>query len=114
MGDNPSNWANRHACPHAASGRHRARAPRGRSRPRRYSGRGHGRFYELGTGNIDDGLSACAEGLAILDPGMGHVHGRERLRQYLETFKRAMPDARARLSPVNLGRAVVDPCETSE
>ncbi len=55
-----------------------------------------GRFYEdFGTGNIDAALSACAQGLEIIDPGMGHVYGRERFREYLETFKRAMPDARA-------------------
>ena len=55
-----------------------------------------GRFYEdFATGNIDAALSACAEDLEIVDPGMGHVHGRERFREYLETFKRAMPDARA-------------------
>ncbi len=57
-----------------------------------------GRFYEdFGTGNIDAALAACAEDLEIVDPGMGHVRGRERFREYLETFKRAMPDARARI-----------------
>ena len=30
-----------------------------------------------------------------MDPGQGQVVGREHFRQYLETFKRAMPDARA-------------------
>jgi steroid delta-isomerase-like uncharacterized protein len=55
-----------------------------------------GRFYEdFGTGDIDAALSVCAEDLEIVDPGMGHVHGRERFREYLDTFKRAMPDARA-------------------
>jgi steroid delta-isomerase-like uncharacterized protein len=55
-----------------------------------------GRFYEdFGTGNIDSALAVCAEDLEIVDPGMGTVHGRERFREYLETFKRAMPDARA-------------------
>ena len=54
------------------------------------------RFYEdFGTGDIDAALSACAEDLEIVDPGMGRVRGRERFREYLETFKRAMPDARA-------------------
>jgi ketosteroid isomerase-like protein len=33
--------------------------------------------------------------LEIVDPGMGQVRGLERFREYLETFKRAMPDARA-------------------
>ena len=55
-----------------------------------------GRFYDDFTaGNVDGALAACAEDLEILDPGMGDVHGRERFREYLETFKRAMPDARA-------------------
>jgi steroid delta-isomerase-like uncharacterized protein len=60
-----------------------------------------GRFYEeFGTGNIDAALSACAEDLEIIDPGMGRVHGRERFREYLETFKRAMPDARALIDQI--------------
>lgn len=46
-----------------------------------------GRFYEdFGAGNVDDALSVCAEDLEILDPVMGHVRGRERFQQYLETF----------------------------
>lgn len=54
------------------------------------------RFYKaFGAGNIDAALSTCAEDLEILDPGMGQVRGRDRFRAYLETFKRAMPDARA-------------------
>jgi steroid delta-isomerase-like uncharacterized protein len=54
------------------------------------------RFYEaFGTGDIDAALSACADDLEIIDPGMGQVRGRDRFREYLETFKRAMPDARA-------------------
>ena len=53
-------------------------------------------FYEaFAAGNIDAALSLCADDLEVIDPGMGHVHGRERFREYLETFKRAMPDARA-------------------
>lgn len=55
-----------------------------------------GRFYEdFGAGNIDAALAACAEDLEIIDPGMGQVRGRERFREYLVTFKRALPDARA-------------------
>jgi ketosteroid isomerase-like protein len=55
-----------------------------------------GRFYDdFGAGNVDAALSACAEDLEIVDPGMGQVYGRERFREYLETFKRAMLDARA-------------------
>jgi ketosteroid isomerase-like protein len=54
------------------------------------------RFYEeFGAGNLDAALSACADDLEIIDPGMGQVRGRDRFREYLETFKRAMPDARA-------------------
>ena len=50
------------------------------------------RFYEaFGTGDIDAALSACADDLEIIDPGMGQVRGRDRFREYLETFKRAMP-----------------------
>jgi ketosteroid isomerase-like protein len=55
-----------------------------------------GRFYEdFGAGKLDAALSRCAEDLEIVDPGMGLVRGRERFREYLGTFKRAMPDARA-------------------
>jgi steroid delta-isomerase-like uncharacterized protein len=55
-----------------------------------------GRFYEaFVAGNIDAALSVCADDLEVVDPGMGRVRGRDRFRQYLETFKRAMPDARA-------------------
>jgi ketosteroid isomerase-like protein len=54
------------------------------------------RFYEdFAAGNLDGALSACSKDLEIIDPGMGRVQGRERFREYLETFKRAMPDARA-------------------
>jgi ketosteroid isomerase-like protein len=55
-----------------------------------------GRFYdEFGAGDIDAALSVCADDLEIIDPGMGEVRGRDRFREYLETFKRAMLDARA-------------------
>ena len=68
-----------------------------------------GRFYEdFGAGDIDGAVSVCAEDLEIVDPGMGHVVGRECFRQYLETFKRAMPDARAMIEhTVQSGEAVV-------
>lgn len=55
-----------------------------------------GRFYEaFGAGDIDPALSVCADDLEIVDPGMGQVRGGDRFREYLETFKVAMPDARA-------------------
>lgn len=55
-----------------------------------------GQFYEeFGAGRLDAALAFCDDGLEIVDPGMGQVQGRERFREYLETFKRAMPDARA-------------------
>jgi ketosteroid isomerase-like protein len=54
------------------------------------------RFYEdFGAGNVGGALAACSEDVEVVDPGMGTVHGRERFRVYPETFKRAMPDARA-------------------
>jgi ketosteroid isomerase-like protein len=54
------------------------------------------RFYEdFAAGNIEAALAACAEDLEVIDPGMGTVRGHGRFRTYLETFKRAMPDARA-------------------
>jgi len=55
-----------------------------------------GRFYdEFAAGNVDAALSVCADDLEIVDPGMGQVRGSDTFRSYLETFKRAMPDARA-------------------
>jgi len=59
------------------------------------------RFYEdFGAGKIDSAVSACAHDLEITDPGMEQVRGRDRFREYLETFKRAMPDARAVIEQV--------------
>src|SRR6516164_5465043 len=55
-----------------------------------------GRFYaDFGAGDIEAALSACADDLEVVDPGLGQVHGRDRFREYLETFERALPDARA-------------------
>lgn len=55
-----------------------------------------GRFYEqFGAGNLEAALAACSDDLEIVDPGMGRVRGRDRFREYLATFKRAMPDAQA-------------------
>ncbi len=55
-----------------------------------------GRFYESFDGNdIDVMLSPFSPDLEATDPGMGTVHGIAPFREYIETLKRAMPDARA-------------------
>ena len=55
-----------------------------------------GRFYERFDGSdIDAMLSVFSPELETTDPGMGTVHGLAPFREYLETLKRAMPDARA-------------------
>jgi steroid delta-isomerase-like uncharacterized protein len=54
------------------------------------------RFYEnFDSGDVDAALSAFADELETTDPGMGTVHGIGPFREYLETLKRAVPDARA-------------------
>ncbi len=54
------------------------------------------RFYEnFDSGDIDGALSAFSDELETTDPGMGTVHGLPPFREYLETLKRAVPDARA-------------------
>jgi len=54
------------------------------------------RFYErFDAGDIGAALSLFSEDLETSDPGMGTVHGLEPFREYLETLKRAMPDAQA-------------------
>jgi hypothetical protein len=45
--------------------------------------------------NIDPALSVCPTEVEIIDPGMGASFGKEPFREYLEAFKRAMPDAHA-------------------
>ena len=53
-------------------------------------------FYENFNNNeVDAAVAAFSEELETIDPGMGTVHGIEPFRDYLQTFKRAMPDARA-------------------
>jgi ketosteroid isomerase-like protein len=55
-----------------------------------------GGFYEnFNDGDIGAAVSAFSEELETTDPGMGTVHGIGPFREYLDTFKRAMPDARA-------------------
>lgn len=54
------------------------------------------RFYEsFDAGDIDAVLSVFSEDLETTDPGMGTVHGHDPFREYIETLKRAVPDARA-------------------
>lgn len=54
------------------------------------------RFYERFDGSdIDSMLSVFSPELETTDPGMGTVRGLAPFREYLETLKRAMPDARA-------------------
>jgi len=55
-----------------------------------------GAFYEdFNEGDLDGAVGAFAEDLETVDPGMGVVYGIPPFREYLKTFKRAMPDARA-------------------
>ena len=50
-------------------------------------------FYEqFGAGDMAAATSAFSEDVEIADPGIGTVHGAESFREYLETFKRAIPD----------------------
>jgi len=54
------------------------------------------RFYEnFDRGDIEGAVSAFSDELETTDPGMGTVYGLEPFRTYLETLKRAMPDAQA-------------------
>ena len=54
------------------------------------------RFYEaFDAGDVDAVLSVFADDLETTDPGMGTVHGHGPVREYIETLKRAVPDARA-------------------
>jgi steroid delta-isomerase-like uncharacterized protein len=54
------------------------------------------RFYEnFDRGDVDAALAVFSDDLETTDPGMGTVHGLEPFREYLETLKRAVPDARA-------------------
>ena len=53
-------------------------------------------FYDaFNRGDIGTAVSDFSDRLETTDPGMGTVHGIDPFREYLETFKRAMPDARA-------------------
>ena len=53
------------------------------------------RFYEeFENGDIAGATSAFSEEVEIADPGIGAVHGAGPFREYLTSFKRAMPDGR--------------------
>lgn len=67
------------------------------------------RFYRaFDDGAISDALGLFADDLETVDPGMGTVHGIPPFREYLETLKRAVPDARAEISHLyDAGEAVV-------
>ena len=53
-----------------------------------------GFYADFDRNDIDGAVAAFSDDLETTDPGMGTVHGTEPFRAYLETFKRAMPDAR--------------------
>jgi ketosteroid isomerase-like protein len=67
------------------------------------------RFYETFDGSdIDAMLAVFAPELETIDPGMGTVRGLGPFRAYLETLKRAMPDARAVIERIfEAGDAVI-------
>jgi len=52
-----------------------------------------GFYADFDRGDVDAALASCSEELEVTDPGMGTVQGLEPFREYLTTFKRAMPDA---------------------
>jgi steroid delta-isomerase-like uncharacterized protein len=55
-----------------------------------------GRFYEdFNAGDVGAAVSAFSEELETIDPAMGTVHGIAPFEEYLRTFKRAMPNAKA-------------------
>lgn len=54
------------------------------------------RFYEnFDRGDVGAALAVFSDDLETTDPGMGTVYGLAPFREYLETLKRAVPDARA-------------------
>jgi steroid delta-isomerase-like uncharacterized protein len=54
------------------------------------------RFYDyFDRGDVDAALAVFSDDLETTDPGMGTVHGLGPFREYLETLKRAVPNARA-------------------
>ena len=67
------------------------------------------RFYRaFDNGAITDALALFADDLETIDPGMGTVHGIAPFREYLQTLKRALPDARAAVDSIQgAGNVVV-------
>lgn len=67
------------------------------------------RFYEeFDKGDIAAATSVFSEELEITDPGMGTVRGIGPFREYLESFKRAIPDGRAIVQQLyEAGNAVI-------
>lgn len=60
------------------------------------------RFYTaFDAGDVDAVLSVFSEDLETTDPGMGTVHGHGPFREYIETLKRAVPDACAVIEDVH-------------
>src|SRR5260370_30908803 len=56
-------------------------------------------FYDsFAAGDMDMALAAFADDVEMVDPGLGTVVGLPAVREYLEGFKRAMPDAHAVVS----------------
>jgi ketosteroid isomerase-like protein len=66
-------------------------------------------FYEnFNSNNIEAALSVFSTELETIDPGMGTVYGHEPFREYLQVFKRAMPDATAVIeSLVEAGETII-------
>ena len=60
------------------------------------------RFYQaFDDGAIGDALALFGDDLETTDPRMGTVHGIPPFREYLETLKRAVPDARAAVDHIH-------------
>jgi steroid delta-isomerase-like uncharacterized protein len=67
-----------------------------------------GFYAHFNSGDIDAALAVFSSELETIDPGMGTVHGHGPFREYLEVFKRAMPDAHAVIeSLVEAGDTVI-------
>ena len=59
-------------------------------------------FYaHFDAGDVDAAVALFSADLETIDPGMGTVHGIPPFRAYLETLKRALPDAQAVVEQVH-------------